>query len=432
LAELKDQTSATICQCLAAVITDLNERGFRVIGIVTDNARNEIKALKDLASSDFSDIAGFGSPPFIIRIACLSHTLNLVLVDFANKIFKGFDIYKDITYIRETLPREARLKLPEPCPTRWTTLGKFVRALIPQMGAVKNLIDLHRSQDRRREARVRWDRYNFVALGACLNIMDRFVMWTEEKTSRMAEAWPRVIDCMAKLQALGDSGNPYGHRFAKKLIKRMTGTASLSVMILSYLVTKGGVVWYQNLPVSGGEGQLSSQASVNELISGVLEQFRSLFTADPVIWRQSWDEHLARPDVPWLVDDFEYWSYVYERHSAVNASGQLHRCWLIALMAKILLKLPCSEAEVERIFSLMRSVFGTRGQAALRDLVEARLFLMTHWTRSAEQFCDSVSQQLPELEMSFEDALGVPIRDGPPDPERRLMADVPPLPRLRR
>jgi hypothetical protein len=45
-------------------------------------------------------------------------------------------------------------------------------------------------------------------------------------------------------------------------------------------------------------------------------------------------------------------------------------------MAKILLKLPCSEAEVERIFSLMGSVFGTRGQAALRDLVESRLFLI--------------------------------------------------------
>jgi hypothetical protein len=44
-------------------------------------------------------------------------------------------------------------------------------------------------------------------------------------------------------------------------------------------------------------------------------------------------------------------------------------------MALILLLMPVSEAEVERLFSRMRFIFGDRSRRTLEDLIEARLML---------------------------------------------------------
>jgi hypothetical protein len=40
-----------------------------------------------------------------------------------------------------------------------------------------------------------------------------------------------------------------------------------------------------------------------------------------------------------------------------------------------LMRMPCSEAEVERVFSRMRGIFGKRSRRIKRDLLEARLIL---------------------------------------------------------
>jgi hypothetical protein len=44
-------------------------------------------------------------------------------------------------------------------------------------------------------------------------------------------------------------------------------------------------------------------------------------------------------------------------------------------MALILMRMPCSESEVERMFSRMRLIFGKRSKRIKRDLLEARLVL---------------------------------------------------------
>jgi hypothetical protein len=419
LTELPDQTSATICNCLTEVIQDLNARGFRVIAIVTDNASNEIKALQNLASSDFPGFA-----PFIFRIACLSHTLNLALVDFARAVFEGWSIYKDIPEIRETIPCKVRHFLPSPCPTRWTSLGNFVRALIQDLPSYEALIRAHSSRERRAEAVRRWDRYDFVALAACLTIIDEFVDWTEAHAAVMTEAWAGVTNCAEKLYALGRTDNPYADAFADKLMKRMTETANFSLLILSHLVTRPGLAWYRDLPATGGPTPLSSKESVRNLTSGLLEQFRRFFTADPVIWSASWNAYLTRTEFPGRVPEWDYWAHMYEGQVNRGETGnEIPKCWLIGMMAKILLRLPCSEAEVERLFSLMRSIFGTRSQATMEDLLEARLFLMLHRVNSPRLFCDKWYAQAPELELPLDDLVGRHLQEQPTGVPRHLMAE---------
>jgi hypothetical protein len=167
------------------------------------------------------------------------------------------------------------------------------------------------------------------------------------------------------LDALGYSGKPDAHEFARMLMERMTGTANLALLILSYLVTRAGVMWYRSLPDAGGHGHLSSKESVRSLTDGLVEQFRVFLTADAEIWHNTWNDHLTESEFPFNVSDWIYWSQAYRTHARPDDPRQpVGRTWLVGVMAKILLRLPVSEAEVERLFSLMRSVFGSRSQAA--------------------------------------------------------------------
>jgi hypothetical protein len=47
----------------------------------------------------------------------------------------------------------------------------------------------------------------------------------------------------------------------------------------------------------------------------------------------------------------------------------------VSVMALIVMRMPCSETEVERTFSRMKQIFGKRSKRTKRDLLEARLTL---------------------------------------------------------
>jgi hypothetical protein len=55
-------------------------------------------------------------------------------------------------------------------------------------------------------------------------------------------------------------------------------------------------------------------------------------------------------------------------------------------MAVILLHAPVSESSVERVFSILREIFGKRRQGMKEDLVEARLTLMFQDRKDANDF----------------------------------------------
>jgi hypothetical protein len=75
----------------------------------------------------------------------------------------------------------------------------------------------------------------------------------------------------------------------------------------------------------------------------------------------------------------------------------------IAEMALILLRMPCSEAEVERVFAQLRRLFGDHARHSRGDLVEARLTIMMNGLDVAPDFMTSLSRMEHEV-------LGSPLR----------------------
>jgi hypothetical protein len=75
----------------------------------------------------------------------------------------------------------------------------------------------------------------------------------------------------------------------------------------------------------------------------------------------------------------------------------------VAEMALILLRMACSEAEVERVFARLRLLFGDHVRHSLGDLVESRLTFMMNNLDVMPHFMRSFSQKEQEV-------LGAPPR----------------------
>jgi hypothetical protein len=93
--KLASTTGLAIASVVAEVIEELGKKGFSTVAIVTDNAANEVKAVRDLAET-------IQLP--IFRIPCLSHTTNLAVHDFLQAAFRT-DFWKDMHKLLAVLPR---------------------------------------------------------------------------------------------------------------------------------------------------------------------------------------------------------------------------------------------------------------------------------------------------------------------------------------
>jgi hypothetical protein len=92
---------------------------------------------------------------------------------------------------------------------------------------------------------------------------------------------------------------------------------------------------------------------------------------------------------------------------ALGSAGEvdcLTGCSLtVAEMALILLRMRCSEAEVERVFARLRRLFGDHVRHSLGDLVESRLTIMMNNLDVTTDFMRGLS----EMEQKV---LGAPLR----------------------
>jgi hypothetical protein len=82
---LPDNKGKTIAASLAEVVAELRAKDFIIAAIVTDNASNEIAAVKELASRTHLPL---------VRVPCISHTVNLAVHDFFTAVF-GKGVFED-------------------------------------------------------------------------------------------------------------------------------------------------------------------------------------------------------------------------------------------------------------------------------------------------------------------------------------------------
>jgi hypothetical protein len=106
----------------------------------------------------------------------------------------------------------------------------------------------------------------------------------------------------------------------------------------------------------------------------------NLFDADCDRFKRAFDGYLSSSDWCAHRPAADFWNelstYSPTRFSEEPASYQL-----IAKMAFILMHMPCSEAEVEGVFSRMRGILEKRSVRIKRDLLEARLVIQMNGSK---------------------------------------------------
>jgi hypothetical protein len=361
--DLPGTTGLEIASAVAKVVEDLRQRGFTTVGVVTDNASNEIKAVRDLA--DITKLP-------IFRIPCLSHTTNLAVKDFLEAAFVGPHFWTDISKLCGALPHATQNDpfsgIRMPCPTRWLSLGEFVSWLRQHIKTVTTYLEKQGTQKAAYKVlrRYRWDQ-----LAQCFAIMDRYTRWTEDQKSTMPNAWPTAVGILGDLESARRAGNPYAASFHRAFYNRMMTTADVPQLLLGYLITAEGIEWYRSLPDTGSPVVMATKGSVESTIDCLLRHFARLFHVDDDVFVAAWGHVMRQENFNPTRPVMEFWNRIRPKVISVGPIDcPLRR---ITEMVQIVSKLPVSEAEVERTFSCMRQLFGDRGQRAKGDLVEARL-----------------------------------------------------------
>jgi hypothetical protein len=162
--------AATIAESLVSVVGELLDRHFILCAIVTDNAGNEIRAVADLAESTRLPI---------VRILCLSPTLNLAVQDSFTAAF-GRDVFlDDLRVLREALGTRSKgdpfYGLPSICPTRWLCCGEFVATVARKITLARDAL---RPGTAGKEI---LQKYNFADLKDCFDILNSLLTATEDR-----------------------------------------------------------------------------------------------------------------------------------------------------------------------------------------------------------------------------------------------------------
>jgi hypothetical protein len=365
---VKDQKANTLASHLSTVINELKTRGFITCAIVTDNAYNEQAAVREVG-----DIMGLP----VFRIACLSHTTNLAVKDFLTDAFPRGHFSIDMGKLLSALPRALKSDqfygIKVPCETRWLSLGEFVSSVLERSGEIKAFLTapLHRGKFLA-AAQVLED-YSFKELHECFDELDHYVKWTEREHATMTQAWLYALQIFDNLDILRQKGNRYAARFYSAFYKRLNDTADPGQLILGYLVTPDGFAWYRSLPDEERPGTLTTKPSVQSLVAPMLARFARRLATDEERFKAAWWWIITTATFPPQQSADDFWFAIGADDVLID--GEVYSCRLVADMARILTKMPVSGAEVERLFSRMRYIFGTRAQRSKDDLVEARMII---------------------------------------------------------
>jgi hypothetical protein len=215
--------------------------------------------------------------------------------------------------------------------------------------------------------------YRFDQLDACFEVVNAFMTATDSQRSFLDGAFWLAIQACHHLTVLHHRGNKYALPFHNAVRSRLTTTADLGQLLLGFLVTERGLDWYRHLPQAAELG-IFSRDSVRQRVQAFLDHFIDVFEANPGRVNQAFNLYLSSMKWPVGQSGVHFWLEVWKIAPSQFSRDPASYRW-IAVMALILMRMPCSESEVERMFSRMRLIFGKRSKRIKRDLLEARLVL---------------------------------------------------------
>lgn len=113
--EYFDGTYESYYDKILSTISDLQEKGFNVCGIVSDNLRVQVKAIRQ-AIEDTGNT--------LIHVPCSCHCLNLAIIDYLNSLKDPIECIETFVQIfqSKTISSILKISCPKRCCTRWSNI----------------------------------------------------------------------------------------------------------------------------------------------------------------------------------------------------------------------------------------------------------------------------------------------------------------------
>jgi hypothetical protein len=408
--EIPDQTGEIMAQHLGELIEELYKRGLVTCGVVTDNAKNEIKTVNLLKS-------GYA----VFRVPCLSHTANLVIKVFFIALYGHRNVFAELNHVFGLLPH-AKSQQFHGCPglvaTRWYSLWDFFTYVDSHYGAIRQYLEdspFIKAKDRPLALEI-FRRYDFHGILPFLALICSFIKWSEGEISTLCTAWGLVIHVHRTLHAWHMAGIAYAAPFLHCFAERLTTTADVSEMLMAYLMTRDGLAWYRALTNETVGACRLNQQIVNDLTAPIRLWFVRLIGISADIF-----DHNRQ----WYLNDssfgdkgkVSFWMGI--RATQIPLPGEMG--WVLGVnlgtLGLLMAMMPVSEAAVERIFSHLRDLLLAQRAQMERELLEARIVIKLNDYPDTITCEKRLGDPVPaELVI---DRLASPV---PPQPNRRFAA----------
>jgi hypothetical protein len=214
--------------------------------------------------------------------------------------------------------------------------------------------------------------------------------WTELATAQYSNAWGIIRKAIEQLADLHNSDNIWAGDLADALVKRLEKTGKMGRLMFAYVTTHEGRQWYQGLPVNPqsipkGQCRFECKKYIDRQALREFDFFAKYLSTSPAILKAFWRDYV-RTDSPFVfhrpdkVLTIDFWIRIralevtYPRLGSVSLQAAGDMGIILAIM-------PVSESSVERQFSHIRYLFGTRAQHMSGDLLDARVVMQLNDVR---------------------------------------------------
>jgi hypothetical protein len=384
--EVKRADHLTLATELARIVIELRDRkGVKVRAVITDNARNLVRALDDEQPAEtMQQLADTQA----IHIRCGIHSAQLGLTDFRKQSpeFKGFvqamkglfEWMRPKAILDEFRNRGGTGKMPVISKIKWTTYYQAADFLFRNHDIICGLIADTPDRDR---PKITWVS-EYYQIAAAMYPIAQFVVSVEGDLVCLPEYWEATNAFIARSDELGAQGNVYAKRLGELVHQRIMTTGDGQLAELAYSFTKVG--WDS---LQAGPALKALRDAQAGRITLTPEQQERCFATMAMTSRLSAKLISLAPYVG-IEDGFEELIGAYETYlekvSYAPPQGDLDSFWArisghgrpffqLGMLARLLLGLPASEAACERLISVFETLFPLVRMASKSDLIKAQM-----------------------------------------------------------
>jgi hypothetical protein len=187
-------------------------------------------------------------------------------------------------------------------------------------------------------------------------------------------AWDKVLEGRNDFIVLHRNHNRDPNACPICFTQRMTETMNIGQLLLAFLLTSCELEWYERLPESGSETPLDwSKVFATGKCAPLLTHFPVIFEANAGVFTATWQDYLLYEQFGVAETAPSFWT----RHQGIEYQSGLGDPVISFLalsqmaLALTLTRMPSGQAVVERAFSHLKFIIGTRSRQMKSDLLDA-------------------------------------------------------------